>query len=103
MLVVVMEDQLLSPHQICATCLLANEGGQPRWEHGKLRCGQAITNLSQQIPNNTSVRWASALLKLSREEFQQSQPRSERIKICYRKTMWRFEIFALLCHVDLVD
>jgi hypothetical protein len=50
MLVVVMEDQLLSPHQICATCLLANEGGQPRWEHGKLRCGQAITNLSQQIP-----------------------------------------------------
>lgn len=42
MLVILMENQLLSPQQICPTCLMADQTGQPRWNHGQLRCGRAI-------------------------------------------------------------
>lgn len=42
MLVIVTDDQLLSPQVICQTCLLADGQGQPRWQQGQLRCGQRI-------------------------------------------------------------
>lgn len=51
MLVILMENQLLSPHQVCQTCLLADQSGQPRWQQGQLRCGQAIRKLSEQQPD----------------------------------------------------
>ena len=51
MLVVLIEDQILAPHQVCQSCLLADQSGQPRWSHGRLRCGQAIRKLSAQQPD----------------------------------------------------
>lgn len=51
MLVIVMNGQLLSPHQVCQSCLLASQAGQPRWDQGRLRCGQAIHKLNDQQPD----------------------------------------------------
>lgn len=51
MLVIVMNDQILPPRQVCQACLLADQSGQPRWYHGKLRCGHAIHKLDQAQPD----------------------------------------------------
>ena len=50
MLVIVMEDQILTPRQVCQSCVLADGKGQPRWCQGKLRCGWAIHKLTEQHP-----------------------------------------------------
>jgi hypothetical protein len=50
MLVVLMENQLISPQQVCQTCLLADQSGQPRWSNGRLRCGHALNKLTDQQP-----------------------------------------------------
>ncbi|MDX2231654.1 MAG: hypothetical protein NW220_18615 [Leptolyngbyaceae cyanobacterium bins.349] len=42
MLVILMENQLISPNHVCSTCLLADQSGQPRWSSGRLRCGRAL-------------------------------------------------------------
>jgi hypothetical protein len=42
MLVILMDNQILSPHQICQSCLMADQSGQPRWDRGQLRCGRAL-------------------------------------------------------------
>jgi hypothetical protein len=51
MLVILMEDQLLSPQQICQTCLMADQSGQPRWHQGQLRCGRALQKLADGQPD----------------------------------------------------
>ncbi|MCC5643234.1 hypothetical protein LC607_09820 [Nostoc sp. CHAB 5824] len=51
MLVILMDEQILAPEQVCQSCLLADRSGQPRWRGGQLRCGQAIGNLTQQQPD----------------------------------------------------
>ncbi|AFY46122.1 hypothetical protein Nos7524_0200 [Nostoc sp. PCC 7524] len=48
MLVILMDDQILAPEQVCQSCLLADGSGQPRWRGGKLCCGQAIRKLVEQ-------------------------------------------------------
>ena len=50
MLVILMDEQILAPEQVCQSCLLADRSGQPRWRGGELRCGQAIRKLTQQQP-----------------------------------------------------
>ena len=47
MLVILMEDRILSPARVCQTCLLADKGGQPRWRKGQLTCGHAIRKLAE--------------------------------------------------------
>ncbi len=42
MLVIITDEQLLSPKQVCQTCLMANRGGLPRWHQGKLKCGRTV-------------------------------------------------------------
>ncbi|MEM0979916.1 MAG: hypothetical protein AAGH78_06540 [Cyanobacteria bacterium P01_H01_bin.58] len=42
MLVVMMNDQLLSPAAICQSCLMADQEGQPRFHHGRLTCGRQL-------------------------------------------------------------
>ena len=42
MLVILIENQILAPQQVCPSCLLADRTGQPRWSQGKLRCGRVI-------------------------------------------------------------
>lgn len=51
MLVVLMDEQILSPSQVCQSCLLADKNGQPRWQQGRLRCGHAIRKLSNNQPD----------------------------------------------------
>ena len=50
MLVILMDEQIFAPEQVCQSCLLANSSGQPRWRGGKLRCGQAIRTFTEQQP-----------------------------------------------------
>ena len=47
MLVIVMDDRILSPQAICQNCLLADRTGQPRWRHGQLSCGPAVRNFGE--------------------------------------------------------
>jgi hypothetical protein len=51
MLVILMENQLVSPQQVCPTCLMADQGGQPRWQQGQLRCGRALRKQEQGQPD----------------------------------------------------
>jgi hypothetical protein len=51
MLVILMENQVLAPQQVCQSCLLADGSGQPRWRGGQLRCGQAIGKFTEQQPD----------------------------------------------------
>jgi hypothetical protein len=40
MLVILTNEQLIAPEQVCGGCLLANAQGQPRWQQGVLACGK---------------------------------------------------------------
>jgi hypothetical protein len=51
MLVVLIDDRVILPCQVCQTCLLADRSGQPRWRHGQLVCGRALEKLSEQQPD----------------------------------------------------
>jgi hypothetical protein len=46
MLVILADEQILSPTKVCPNCLFADQSGQPRWRKGKLGCGHALRNLS---------------------------------------------------------
>jgi hypothetical protein len=44
------ENQIITPQQVCPTCLMADQSGQPRWHEGQLRCGRALDRLSDRQP-----------------------------------------------------
>lgn len=48
MLVIITDEQLLSPKQVCQTCLMASRGGLPRWQQGKLNCARAVIDNSSE-------------------------------------------------------
>jgi len=50
MLVILTDQQVLSPQQVCQGCLLADRKGLPRWHQGKLRCGRALGKLAENQP-----------------------------------------------------
>lgn len=51
MLVIMTENQVFPPQQVCQTCLMADQSGQPRWYHGQLRCGRALSKISDNLPD----------------------------------------------------
>ncbi len=51
MLVVLMENQLISPKSVCQSCLMADQAGQPRWRNGTLGCGRAIAKAKSDQPD----------------------------------------------------
>ncbi|MGF1512690.1 MAG: hypothetical protein ACFB5Z_03205 [Elainellaceae cyanobacterium] len=51
MLVVLMENQLVSPEAVCQSCLMADQGGQPRWRNGKLGCGRSLAKSASDQPD----------------------------------------------------
>ena len=51
MLVILMDEQILTPHYVCQSCLLADRSGHPRWRQGQLRCGHAIRKLTEEQPD----------------------------------------------------
>lgn len=50
MLVVMTENQLLSPAVVCQNCLMADQQGQPRWHQGQLRCGRLLSEMHDGQP-----------------------------------------------------
>lgn len=50
MLVILVNNQVLSPRTVCQSCLLADQSGQPRWHGGQLRCGHALNKVTEQQP-----------------------------------------------------
>jgi hypothetical protein len=42
MLVMLTDNQLLSPQAVCPGCLMADRSGRPRWQNGQLQCGRAV-------------------------------------------------------------
>ncbi len=42
MLVILTDEQVISPTRVCEGCLLADRSGSPRWHHGKLGCGHYL-------------------------------------------------------------
>ena len=46
MLVVIINDRIIAPQQVCQACLLADRDGQPRWRQGKLGCGRVVRTLN---------------------------------------------------------
>ncbi|MGF1568284.1 MAG: hypothetical protein ACFCVD_09480 [Nodosilinea sp.] len=50
MLVILTDDQLISPQTVCSSCLMADQNGQPRWQQGRLGCGRMLPGPSQGQP-----------------------------------------------------
>jgi hypothetical protein len=46
MLVVIINNQIIAPQQVCQACLMADQDGRPRWQQGKLSCGRLVRNLN---------------------------------------------------------
>jgi hypothetical protein len=44
MLVVILNDRIIPPQQVCQACLMADRDGRPRWRQGKLGCGRLVYN-----------------------------------------------------------
>jgi len=65
MLVVLLEEQILSPKQVCQNCLLADRRGLPRWRRGHLGCGQSLSKLTNQQPDLYECQMGFRLAHLS--------------------------------------
>jgi hypothetical protein len=50
MLVMLTDNQLISPQTVCQGCLMADHNGRPRWQQGVLRCGRQVTVLNEDQP-----------------------------------------------------
>ncbi|NJL64152.1 MAG: hypothetical protein HC903_22855 [Methylacidiphilales bacterium] len=50
MLAILTDNQILLPCQVCQSCLLADASGKPRWREGQLGCGQAISKITEEQP-----------------------------------------------------
>ncbi len=51
MLVILTNEQVLSPQQVCQGCLLADRKGLPRWRQGTLCCGHAVNKIKDTQPD----------------------------------------------------
>lgn len=56
MLVILTEDQLLSPQVVCQSCVLADRQGQPRWHRDRLYCGCLLDQASNNEPQTKQYR-----------------------------------------------
>ncbi len=50
MLVIITENQLVSPQTVCQACLLADQNGLPRWRQGHLGCGRLVAGVDHNQP-----------------------------------------------------
>ena len=66
MLVVVMDNQLVSPESICHSCLMADRAGQPRWRNGSLSCGRALSQTSPEQPQQYECQMGFRIAKIRR-------------------------------------
>jgi hypothetical protein len=56
MIVMIVDQQILSPKQVCQNCLMSDQSGLPRWHDSKLRCGKRRSRSPQGFePGGASV------------------------------------------------
>jgi hypothetical protein len=65
MLVILMDNQLLLPQQVCQNCLMADQRGQPRWDQGQLRCGRALNKLIASQPDQYECQMGFRIANIS--------------------------------------
>jgi hypothetical protein len=65
MLVMVLDDQIITPRVVCQSCLLADQGGQPRWSENHLRCGKAVGQHTEQLPDQYQCTMGFQVLNIS--------------------------------------
>jgi len=51
MLVMMMDDQIISPKAVCQSCCWADRSGEPRWRQGNLTCGHPLAKGDRHLPN----------------------------------------------------
>ena len=51
MLVILANEQIISPRQVCQGCLLADQSGSPRWHDGRLCCGHSLGKPNENQPD----------------------------------------------------
>jgi hypothetical protein len=94
MIVMIVDQQILSPKQVCQNCLMSNQSGLPRWHDSKLGCGKKRSRnpkgFALTLKSTTSRREASPLghkdsLRISpggaSVEGVQSQPTSKQAQV----------------------
>lgn len=64
-LIMATSDRLITIQQICQHCLMASQAGEPRWENGRLRCGQAIVMESPYQPDQFECEMGFRVIKIS--------------------------------------
>ena len=50
MLVMMMEEQVISPKTVCQNCCWADRSGQPRWRRGHLSCAHVVAKGDSHLP-----------------------------------------------------
>lgn len=65
MLVILTDNQILSPRQVCQSCLMADQSGQPRWRQGQLRCGNIIRQLAENQPEQYECQMGFRLVNIN--------------------------------------
>lgn len=78
MLVILTDEQMLSPKQVCCNCLLADSKGLPRWRKGRLGCGLAISSRR----SRKSAEVAREVDRDDRENCSQSRPKFPELYEC---------------------
>ena len=51
MLVMMMDEQVISPKTVCQSCCFADRSGQPRWRRGNLSCAHAVAKGDGRVPD----------------------------------------------------
>jgi hypothetical protein len=64
MLVILQDEQVLSPEKVCQGCLLANQSGFPRWHEGTLGCGHCLGKLNDNKPTLYQCQMGFRLAKI---------------------------------------
>lgn len=64
MLVILTDEHIISTKQVCQNCLLADQSGQPRWRGGQLRCGYAISKITEKQPEQYECHMGFRLVNL---------------------------------------
>lgn len=65
MLVILMEEQIISPSKVCQTCLMADRAGQPRWRHGQLCCGRPVHLDAGNVPDQYECQMGFRIAKVN--------------------------------------
>ena len=47
MLVILLDNQVIPSASVCASCLMANQSGQPRLRDGKLGCARQLESVTK--------------------------------------------------------